>query len=501
MKILDIISEDKALNEGGLWTKWFARPIEEYLEKRAAAKLIAEIEKKYAKDIAKQTACKDLSEKYGKYLAERELAGQSPIPLERLILKQKEYAGTSFAKDAEFIELTTRLAQIKKTQYLKDGAQAGKAADDGVEAGKNTGVRVGKEAIDATDELVKKKKQMFEFVNDRGTVINAAYYTVIAAEYVNIWARYQKDVNTTTDALKKGKIPDADVKGWPVANNGETVTTDLKQGIGIRDNPLTNPTKPYVYDNEASRLTNWKDWRDSQSLGIMIQQLSLASTAFWVGEKTFGKFGAGKVVTGIIGFVAKLAPQSKFNRLGQLVDAAAISAFVYNMSTDDASTALKSLYLHGILGPFWDQIVTSVGRSLVPYETLIKFFSEIASSILNIVGTNVIGTNPPTPVTPIEPPAPPQPAASSPASQDVSKTDSNGSVVNPKDKKDPDPEPPKVTSQDVFNDTRAGRGRAVTNAKATGAPTVTIGGKTYKTSDFSEVDGEWVTNDGYALPK
>jgi hypothetical protein len=53
----------------------------------------------------------------------------------------------------------------------------------------------------------------------------------------------------------------------------------------------------------------------------------------------------------------------------------------------------------------------------------------------------------------------------------------------------------------VFNDTRAGRGRAVTNAKATGAPTVTIGGKTYKTSDFSEVDGEWVTNDGYALPK
>lgn len=499
MKILDIIAEDKSLNEGAL-SKWFTRPFTDFMERRAAAKLIAEIEKKYANDLAKQTACKELSEKYGKYLAERELAGQSPIPLERLILKQKEYAGTSFAKDPEFIDLTTRLAQVKKTQYLKDGAQAGKAADDGVEAGKSTGAKAGKEAVDATDELVKKKKQMFEFINDRGTVINAAYYTVIAAEYVNIWARYQKDINTTREAVKKGKIPDADVKGWPEAKNGETVTTDLTQGIGIRDNPLTNPTKPYVYDNEASRLTNWKDWRDSQSLGIMIQQVSLASTAFWVGEKTFGKFGAGKIVTGIIGFVAKLAPQSKFNRLGQLVDAAAISAFVYNMSTDEASTALKSLYLHGIVGPFWDQIVTSVGRSLFAYETLIKFFSEIASSILNIVGTNVIGTNPPTPATPIAPVVPPKdPAASSPASQDVSNTDSNGGAVTPKDKKEP--ETPKVTSQDVFNDTRAGRGKAVTNAKASGAPNVTIGGKTYKTSDFSDVDGEWVTNDGYALPK
>jgi hypothetical protein len=89
---------------------------------------------------------------------------------------------------------------------------------------------------------------------------------------------------------------------------------------------------------------------------------------------------------------------------------------------------------------------------------------------------------------------------SKPPASPVDKTDSSGgAVVTPKDKKEP--ELPKVTSQDVFNDTRAGRGRAVTNAKATGAPTVIIGGKTYKTSDFSEVDGEWVTNDGYALPK
>jgi hypothetical protein len=142
MKILDIIAEDKSLNEGAL-SKWFTRHFTDFMERRAAAKLIAEIEKKYANDLAKQTACKELSEKYGKYLAERELAGQSPIPLERLILKQKEYAGTSFAKDPEFIDLTTRLAQVKKTQYLKDGAQAGKAADDGVEAGKSTGAKAG----------------------------------------------------------------------------------------------------------------------------------------------------------------------------------------------------------------------------------------------------------------------------------------------------------------------------------------------------------------------
>jgi hypothetical protein len=71
----------------------------------------------------------------------------------------------------------------------------------------------------------------------------------------------------------------------------------------------------------------------------------------------------------------------------------------------------------------------------------------------------------------------------------------------PKAKKEPEPETPNVTSQDVFNDTRVGRGKAVTNAKASGASTVTIGGKTYKTSDFSDVDGEWITKDGYSLPK
>jgi hypothetical protein len=342
---------------------------------------------------------------------------------------------------------------------------------------------------------------MFDFVHDRGKLINTAYYAFLGVEFGLIWRRWQKDTNTINDAVKAGKIPASDEAWWPVAKNGENVSTDVASGIGIRDNPFTKPTQPYVYNNDASRLFNWADWRKGQSLNTFITQVILAGTAFKVGEYAVGKLGAAKVFNGLVGFLAKVAPNAKINRIAEAFDATAISMFVFNMSTDEGSEALKSLYMNWAFAPFIHHIQQSAGRSIMVYESALKVADEIASNALELVGAS-LGTNPPTPVTPVNvPPAPPQPAASSPASQDVSNTDSNGGVVTPKAKKEPELEPPKVTSQDVFNDTRVGRGKAVTDAKASGASTVTIGGKTYKTSDFSDVDGEWVTKDGYALPK
>ena len=510
MKILDIIAEDKSLNEGA-FSKWFLRPFTDYMERRAAAKLIAEIEKKYANDIAKQTACKELSEKYGKYLAERELAGQSPIPLERLILKQKEYAGSSFAKDAEFIELTTRLAQIKKTQYLKDGAQAGKGAGK-TEPGSSPAAG----SVTTTVKNIEDNEELRKRVSERIKWITTTYRFMLGAQFALILAEWGQEDSTIEAQARLGKIPESDAPYFPpVTTPGVAVSSDAQYATQWKMGAIKTNV-PYSYDNETARVQCWEDWRRGMNSQTLWQKIGAFTGSIIISGKLISVAGKTKWMTDFAkwldamdkntGVMKKtlgmtlLGATALLNKAGQLI-------FVNKMSSDEMNEVFKSVMMGNLLETVPEAAKRAIGvafDSTVLHQGAILVIANMIKNLLGVSG-NVIPprTKEAEPTSDVDAANPMQPdpsQTSKPPASPVDKTDSSGgAVVTPKDKKEP--ELPKVTSQDVFNDTRAGRGRAVTNAKATGAPTVIIGGKTYKTSDFSEVDGEWVTNDGYALPK
>jgi hypothetical protein len=504
MKILDIISEDNALNEGGI-TQWFKRPFEDFLEKRAAAMLIKQIEKKYANDLAKQTACKDLSEKYGKYLAERELAGQTPIPLERLILKQPEYRGTSFATDQEFIDLTTRLAQFKKTQYLKDGAQAGKEAGkakDEPNASPATG------SVKATEDIIKANEELRKRVSERIKWITTTYRWFLAASLGKILWDWDEEHSTIEAQAKTGEIPESDAPYFPpVVTKGVAVSSNAKYATQWHWANAFKTDIPYTYDNVYARVQSWKDWR----LG-MADQTAWGRVSAWAGSifasaKVVEKLGKTGWITDFAkwldamdkntGIIKKtigmgiLGGVSLLNRTGQLI-------FVNKMSSDDMHDVFKAILVGNLTETLPEAARKTIEAGLagtIPHQVAFVVVAKAFKAILDSSGNTV-----PPRTKEAEPKNTSDVDAANPMQQDpsqrntpVDQTDSNGTVSKPAEKKagPENKEAPKAAPED---NTPAGRGQRFSNAKENGEATVTINGKTYTTADFKE-DGKYWTND------
>lgn len=492
MKIIDIIAEAE------IPKKWWEKIpginiLLKPAEKKALERIIKEIEKKYARDKPRLAALERLSDEYVEYrvkLANDYGPGMSPASIQTLF--KKKYPSDPLGRDAEFLADLERYGQAKFNLKIADEVAAAKASREG-EASTSTSPGT-PEAARETDEIVKKTKELWTVVNDRGTVINTVYGTVIAAEYINIWLRYQGDVNTTEDNVRKGKIPTGDLPFWPPCNGNTPISTDLSKGIGLRKNSISKPYAPYTYDNEASRLYSYRDWRNTESFNNLLHEFTMATAAFALGEATIGKFGAGKLVNKAIGLVAKIAPESKFNRIGQLLDATAISAFVYNMSTDQASEAFKAAYLDYIFAPMKDKFIESIGESLMPYETFIKIFSEIGASVLKILGKGV-------PTNPVDVTPTPVPVDKTEKKQsDPIATTSGGDNV---EKKNPPEQKEKKSNEPAIDNSPAGRARSITDAKSSGAATVTIAGKQFNTNDFVDAGDSWdlKVSPYYSFPK
>jgi len=505
MKIIDIISEDKALNEGA-WTKWFTRPIEDYLERRAAAKLIAEIEKKYAKDIAKQTACKELSEKYGKYLAERELAGQSPIPLERLILKQKEYAGTSFAKDAEFIDLTTRLAQVKKTQYLKDGAQAGKAKD-------TTGASPVSGAVATTEDIIKRNEEVRKRVSERIKWINTTYKGFLGAQLLLILYDYDEEINTIDGQAMLGKIPASDVKYFPpVTTPGVAVTSDAKYATQWHLWGSMKTDIPYSYDNEISRIRSWQDWRDGMALQTMWQKFGAFAGSIWASGKLISKLGKTGWITDFAKWLdamdkntgvvkrflgmAALSAASLLNKTGQLI-------FVNKMSSDDMNEVFKAILVGNLTETLPEaarKTIEAGFTGIIPHQVALLAAAKLIKSIVGATGNAV----PPRTLDTSDPTS--DVDAANPMQKDPSQQGNNTSVdqtdstvkqsepVAKPEEKNTTPEKKAADNTRPEDSSTAGRGAKFSAAKEAGAATVVIGGVTYQTADFVDAGRYWKNN-------
>ena len=500
MKILDIIAEDKSLTEGSL-VNWFKRPFTDYLERRAAAKLVAEIEKKYAKDLAKQTACKDLSEKYGKYLAERELAGQTPIPLERLILKQKEYRGTSFASDAEFIDLTTRLAHVKKTQFLKDGAQAGKATPSPSSSPASG-------AVATTEEIIEKSKKSGIAISTWITMITGLtqFGFFVQGWYKDLYSEYIMDLKTNLANLNKGEFSPGDEQFFPPVTTQGTPVSSIRDAFVFVDGNKTF----FVYDTDLKRMLAYKTWRDTT-----------AQTLFW--SKSFRYIASWSFTSVISGFTlgGKLLMFQKLSKIfsefgskwkwlrwpGYILDVTIAGLSTYakdelaeTMSGDKIDAAMRTLVLHKIdtWGPLVDQTGRNIDQALEGHKNAALFLGWVGLRIEELMGAGIEPrTAPSRPAVSTDVPAanPSKKDPSQPGKQ-VDQTDSNGTttpapVAKPEEKTKKQ-DAPNIPSED---NTAAGRGAKFTQAKDAGAATVVIGGKTYKTADFDDQGGYWTNRD------
>lgn len=510
MKILDIIAEDKSLNEGA-WSKWFTQPIEDYLARRAAAKLIAEIEKKYAKDLAKQTACKELSEKYGKYLAERELAGQSPIPLERLILKQKEYAGSSFAKDPEFIELTTKLAQIKKAQYLKDGAQAGK------EAGKaktepSSSPAAG--SISTTAKNIEENELIRKRVSERIKWISTTYKFFLGAQFALIIAEWGQEDSTIEAQARLGRIPESDAPYFPpVTTPGVAVTSDAKYATQWKMGAIKTDT-PYSYDNEVGRIQCWEDWRRGMNSQTLWQKMGAFGGSIIVSGKLISAVGRTKWITDFAkwldamdkntGAIKKtlgmslLGATALLNKGGQLI-------FVHKMSSDDMNEAFKTVMMGNLLETVPEAAKKAIGvafDSTVLHQGALLMIANLIKNILGVSGNAIPPrTKEADPTSNVDAANPMQKDPSQTTNPEVS-VDQTDSSTAQKPAEPPPPEAPaKAPASAPVDNTPVGRGKAFSAAKNASQPTVVINGVTYKTDDFKSDGKYWTNDDGVSFLK
>jgi hypothetical protein len=504
MKILDIISEDKALNEGA-WTKWFTRPFTDYMEKRAAAKLIAEIEKKYANDIAKQTACKELSEKYGKYLAERELAGQKPIPLERLILKQEKYAGTSFASDAEFIDLTTRLAQIKKTQYLKDGAQAGK------DAGKTEpGSSPAAGSVTTTVKNIEDNEELRKRVSERIKWITTTYRFMLGGQFALILAEWGQEDSTIEAQARLGKIPESDAPYFPpVTTPGVAVSSNAQYATQWKMGAIKTNV-PYSYDNETARVQCWEDWRRGMNSQTLWQKIGAFTGSIIISGKLISVAGKTKWMTDFAkwldamdkntGVMKKtlgmtlLGATALLNKAGQLI-------FVNKMSSDEMNEVFKSVMMGNLLETVPEAAKRAIGvafDSTVLHQGAILIIANMIKNLLGVSG-NVIPprtkeADPTSDVDAADPMQQDPSQKSKPPESPVDKTDSSNSAPEKQ------PEAP-ATNTPVVGTTATDQHKAFSAAKNAGQPTVVINGVTYYTNEFKSDGKYWTNDDGKSFLK
>ena len=503
MKILDIISEDKALTEGAL-ANWFKRPFVDYMEQRAATKLIAEIEKKYADDIAKQTACKELSEKYGKYLAERELAGQTPIPLERLILKQKEYRGTSFAKDPEFIELTTKLAQVKKTQYLKDGAQAGKEAG---KAKDEPSASPAAGAVSTTSKNIDENELIRNRVSERIKWITTTYRFMLGGQFALILAEWGQEESTIEAQSRLGKIPESDAPYFPpVTTPGVAVSSNAQYATQWKWGAIKTDI-PYSYDNETARVQCWEDWRKGMNSQTLWQKIGAFGGSIIVSGKLISAIGRTKWITDFAKWLdamdkntgaikktlgmAALGATALLNKGGQLI-------FVHKMSSDDMNEAFKTVMMGNLLETVPEAAKKAIGvafDSTVLHQGTLLMIANLIKNLLGVSG-NVIPprTKEAEPTSDVDAANPMQQdpsQTSKPPASPVDKTDSSNTQ---KPAEQPPEAPAKAPASAPIDNTPVGRGKAFSAAKNAGQPTVVINGVTYKTDEF-KLDGKYWTND------
>jgi outer membrane biosynthesis protein TonB len=500
MKILDIISEDNTLNEGSI-ANWFKRPFADMLERRAAAQIVKEIEKKYATDLAKQTACKNLSEQYGKYLAERELAGQTPIPLERLILKQKEYAGTSFATDREFIDLTTRLAQVKKTQYLKDGARAGEEAG---KAGAKTGSSTDVAATEAAVKDIEKQKGM---VGDTVRLVRNWGVGVLGlAGLVEIERDYDTDMKTIEAQFATEELGEDAVYFPQVKQEGTPVSSVEQYAYYIEE--TTGKQHAFVYETKLQRLRAWKAWRESKARLTKFTRIAAYLVAWGVGAGTLWPLSklkwlkelAKKIDVSNSAGPIKTGLSMTAQALIATLNTAGAAWFAREMGSEKMNDAIRQIIWNDLssyypaAGKIWD----AAGASTMGHTAAIGLFVWAGNKALELTG---LGTKPRT--TTNEPPETSNVPSANPMDQDPTTKkkpiDQSDSTENPVEKEKETPvvkpvekekEAPKPRPED---NTPYGRGQKFSAAKEAGESTVVINGKTYNTADFKD-DGKYWTN-------
>ena len=533
MKILDIIADD-SLNEGGFLSKFGIGGIDKYLEKKAAERALAAIEKKYANDIVRQKAAKDIAERYAKLLADAEAAGTPRIKggltdLEDLLKDAAKnpnhptLSNNRYYEDTAFMQMVDDLAEARKTQMVRDiqnppaPPKEKKPKDSDKEAGKakdEPKASPAAGAVNTTKEIIKENEEVRKRVSERIKWITTTYRFMLGGQFALILAEWGQEESTIEAQSRLGKIPESDAPYFPpVTTPGVAVSSNAQYATQWKWGALKTDI-PYSYDNETARVQCWEDWRKGMNSQTLWQKISAFTGSIIISGKLISVAGKTKWMTDFAKWLdemdkntgvikktlgmAALGATALLNKGGQLI-------FVHKMSSDDMNEAFKTVMMGNLLETVPEAAKKAIG---VAFDSTILHqgaFLMIATLIKNILGVtgNVIPprTKEAEPKSNVDAANPMQKDPSqtgNPPGSPVDKTDSSNTQ---KPAEQPPEDPAKAPASAPIDNTPVGRGKAFSAAKNAGQPSVVINGVTYKTDDFKSDGKYWTNDDGVSFLK
>ena len=438
MKILDIIRPlDEARPNplsgiGDAMTRGIekvgGRRYADYQARKAAEKALELAEKKYANSFrpeAEKTLAR-WSDLYGEYISSQRSTGGKIVPFKQAVQQglisveksEKDQIVKSGwldpKKEPDFIAALNELGQAKAEVKLT--AKPGKAAGE-VDPAKPK-EKTTPADVEDVDKVKKKKDKWFQLNQSRGKILDTIYALGLGLEGVNIWRQYAQDMNAIDEWEKSGKIDPKDAEAFP-----STTDPDMPP-----EGWITATKPPYQYKTEQERLNAWCDYRREEKLTRFLRQLALLGAGSVAFNALVGKIGASKVITKLVEFFGKLAPNSPINRILQAVDVASVLTFTGYLSTLDGAKAVNSLIAHGAIGPLYDEIIKSANIALWPYGAAIQFITKAANSVPQI-RDKVVGQPPEEEPRPnVDKPKDQAAPAANPSQDDRSSTSGNQSV-------------------------------------------------------------------------
>jgi hypothetical protein len=517
MKIIDIIA-DESLYEGGASSR-IARllGLDTYIERKAAERALAAIEKKYANDIVRKNAAKDVAERYAKLLADAEVAGTPRYKgglkdIEDLLKDAAKnpnhptLRNNRYYEDVEFMKMVDDLAEARKTQMIRDiqnppAPPKEKKPKD--EKAKGETSKVTKAEVAATDEIVEKSKKSGLAVSSWITMITGlTQFGFFAEGWINdIYREYERDLATNLSNLKNGVFSPGDEQFFPPVKTQGTPVSSIGEAFYFEN----DQKKFFVYDTETKRMFSYHAWRDSTARTLLWSKTTRygASWTFTTVISSFTLGGKLLMFQKMSKVFSELSGKWKWLRWpGYTLDIIIASLSTYAkdklaelMAGDKIDEAMRSLVFHKIdsWGPLVSQTGANIDKSLEGHKQAVLILGWVVLKIEELLG---VGIEPRTAqdrpeAGPTVPVANPNEKDPSQKGKQVDQTDSNGTTPAPVAK----PEE-KTTKQDAPNipsedNSTAGRAAKFSAAMDAGAAEVVIGRRTYKTADFVDSGRYW----------